>query len=212
MPIDTEETMKRTVKEIQNNANCKALRRTRELRKLSRKELASRLDISVSAVEKFERGVDILSEERINRILGAMEITAQQFQKVKRGKALNTRADRKKIVLNNSDRRSYQKIVTKECKVLRSMRRIKKISQDQASAMCGYSRATIGHIENGRIELNKERIRHIVKSYGHNYSDYEKALECEELRDEVIDSCLEKIHQLDDSKLELVKNLLRSFN
>lgn len=210
MPIDTEETMKRTAKEIQNNANCKALRRARELRKLSRKELASRLDISVSAVEKFERGVDILSEERINRILEAMEITAQQFHKVKRGKNLNSTADRKKLVLSNSDRRSYRKEITKECQVLRSMRRMKSLSQDQASFLCGYARATIGHIENGRIELSNERIRHIVESYGYKYMDFENNLNQEELRDQIIETCIDKINQLDDSKLGLVKNLLGS--
>lgn len=207
MPIDTEETMNRTAKEIQNNA----LRRARELSKLSRKELASRLDVSVSAVEKFERGVDNLSEERINRILEAMEIRAQQFQKVKRGKTLNTRADRKKVVLGNSDRRSYRKEITKECKVLRSMRRIKGLSQDQASFLCGYARATIGHIENGRIEISKERAKHIVESYGYKHSDFEENLSKAELRDTIIDSCLEKIEHLDDSKLEIVKNLLGSF-
>lgn len=211
MPIDTEETMKRTAKEIQNNANCKALRRARELRKLSRKELASRLDVLVSAVEKIERGVDILSKERINRILEAMEITAQQFQKVKRGKTLNTRADRKKVVLSNSDRRSYRKEITKECQVLRSMRRIKGLSQDQASFLCGYARATIGHIENGRIELDRERINHIVEAYGYNYSDFVENMGKAQLRDDVVDQCLEIIKKLDDSKLEIVKNLLGSF-
>lgn len=203
--------MKRTAKEIQNNANCKALRRARELRKLSRKELASRLDVSVSAVEKFERGVDILSEERINRILEAMEMTSQQFHKVKRGKTLNTRADRKKVVLSNSDRRSYRKEITKECQVLRSMRRIKGISQDQASFLCGYARATIGHIENGRIELDRERINHIVEAYGYKYSDFTENMGKAQLRDDVVDQCVEIIKKLDDGKLEIVKNLLGSF-
>ncbi len=91
-------------------------------------------------------------------------------------------------MLKNSDRRSYQKIVTKECKVLRSLRRIKKISQDQASAMCGYSRPTIGHIENGRIELSEERLRHIVKSYGYKYSDFEGSMAKAELRDTIVDT------------------------
>lgn len=202
--------MNRTAKQIRNVANCKALRRARELKKLTRKDLASRLEISLSAVEKYERGVDFLSKERIKRILTALEISTEQFERVKRGKGLKTLADRKKAVLTNSDRRSYQKIVTKECRVLRSMRRIKNISQDMASSLCGYSRATIGHIENGRIELPKERIKHIVESYGYKYSDFEANLNKEELRDNIVDSCIEKICRLDDSKLMIVKNLLGS--
>ena len=90
------------------------------------------------------------------------------------------------------------------------MRRIKNISQDKASSLCGYSRASIGHIENGRIELDKNRIKHIVESYGYLYSDFENNLKKEELRDTVMDYCIEKIGKLDDSKLEIVKNLLGS--
>lgn len=203
--------MKRTAKEIQNESNIKALKRAREALALSRKELASRLKISVSAVEKYERGVDILSEERIEKILEALEITPEQFQKLKRGKSLNTRADRKKNVLKNSDRRSYQKIITKECKVLRSLRRQKGFSQDRASALCGYSRPTIGHIENGRIELTAERIKHIVNCYGFSFSEFEKSLEQEELKDEKVDSCVAKIRGLSDEKLNLLKGILESF-
>lgn len=211
MPIDSEEIMRCTAKEIQNNANCKALRIARELKKLSRKELASRLAITVSAVEKFERGIDILSKERIERILEAMEITFTQFQKVKRGKTLNTRTVREKIVLKNSDRRSYRKEITKECQVLRSMRRVKGIPQDQASFLCGYARATIGHIENGRIELDRERILHIVEAYGYKYCDFTENMGKVELRDSILDQCFEIIKKLDDGKLEIVKNLLGSF-
>ena len=81
----------------------------------------------------------------------------------------NSRRKTTKTVLGNSDRRSYQKKITKECRILRSMRRMRKFSQDKASKICGYSRATIGHIENGRIELSEARIRFIVESYGYAF-------------------------------------------
>ena len=90
------------------------------------------------------------------------------------------------------------------------MRRLKKLSQDKASNFCGYPRATIGHIENGRIELSNERIKHIVESYGYKYSEFEENLNKDEMRDTIVDSCLQKIEKLDDSKLEIVKNLLGS--
>ncbi len=205
-----EKSMSKTAKEIQNNANCKALRRARELKKLSRKELASRLKISVSAVEKYEKGVDFLSEARLEKIIKALEISKEQFIRVKRGKGLNSLAYRKKRVLNNSDRRSYQKNISKECSVLRSMRKQKELSQYAAGHLCGYARAAIGHIENGRIELSKERIEHIISSYGYQYKDFEDNMNKEELRDQVIDSCFRKIKQLDDTKLVIVKNLLGS--
>jgi transcriptional regulator with XRE-family HTH domain len=205
-----EKTMIRTAKKIQNYANCKALRKARELKKLSRKDIASRLKISVSAIEKYERGADILSEARIVNILKALEIYHEQFIKLKRGKGLTTHADREKRVLENTDRRSYQKNITKECRILRSMRREKGLSQDHASLLCGYARAAIGHIENGRIEISKGRIEHIIKSYGFSFKDFEGNLNKDELRDQIIESCIDKINSLDDTKLSIVKNLLGS--
>jgi transcriptional regulator with XRE-family HTH domain len=86
----------------------------------------------------------------------------------------------------------------------------KNISQDSASAICGYARAAIGHIENGRIELSKERIEYIIKSYGYQYCDFEENINKEELRDQVVEECIEKINKLDDSKLSIIKNLLGS--
>ncbi|MEC7277661.1 MAG: helix-turn-helix transcriptional regulator [Bdellovibrionota bacterium] len=90
------------------------------------------------------------------------------------------------------------------------MRRMKKISQDEASKLCGYSRATIGHIENGRIELSRSRIEHILRSYGYKYSEFEENMSKEELRDSVVDYCLRKINHLDDNKLGVIKSLLNS--
>ncbi|MCK5884161.1 MAG: helix-turn-helix transcriptional regulator, partial [Bacteriovoracaceae bacterium] len=114
-------------------------------------------------------------------------------------------------VMTNQDRRSYQKIITKECKVLKSLRKEREISQDKASALCGYSRPAIGHIENGRIELDRERIEHIVQSYGFEMGRFIEALKMDEQRDEVVELCLERIKELNGSKLEIVKNFLATF-
>lgn len=178
-------------------------------------DASAKLKIGPKGLGAIENGRVCLDKSRIEEIIRSYGLTYLDFlkkikliekeQKIKKGKQVV------RHVLSNSDRRSYQKIITKECKVLRSMRRIKKISQDEASRLCGYSRPTIGHIENGRIEISKERAKHIVESYGYKYADFEENLSKAELRDTVIDSCLEKIEYLDDSKLEIVKNLLGSF-
>ena len=74
--------------------------------------------------------------------------------------------------------------------------------------MCGYSRPAIGHIENGRIELDRERIAHIVNSYGVEMERFNEALKMDEQRDELIELCVQKIKELSGNKLELVKGLL----
>jgi len=178
-------------------------------------EASAKLKIGPKGLGAIENGRVCLDKSRTEEIVKSYDLTYLDF--IKKKKLIEKEQKNKKgkqvvrHVLSNSDRRSYQKIITKECKVLRSMRRIKKISQDEASRLCGYSRPTIGHIENGRIEISRERAKHIVESYGYKYSDFEENLSKAELRDSVIDLCLEKIEHLDDSKLEIVKNLLGSF-
>ncbi|MBA2404392.1 MAG: helix-turn-helix transcriptional regulator [Bdellovibrionales bacterium] len=53
-----------TLKNRINLSHAKAIRRSRELLKLTRKEMASRLGISFQAVEKYESGRAIIDEER----------------------------------------------------------------------------------------------------------------------------------------------------
>lgn len=202
--------MKRTLKEIQIESTAKALKRGRELKGLSRTELGRRLNLSSKAVEKWENGRYLISETKLKEILEAIEINDDDLRRLKNGKNVVLSSRREKKVLKNEDRRSYNKKITKQCEVLKSLRRSKNITQYKASELCGYSKASIGHIENGRIELTNERINHIVSSYRLSIQVFEEALDLDEQGDMVIDSCLETIHTLDRDKLELVKSLLRS--
>lgn len=205
---------KRRIEKKLISPDHKAIKELRLEAGLTLKEAGKSLNISEKTIGAIENGRISLSKPRINEIINCYGFTYFDFVRVKKlhDKSENKRLPRKtiKTVLKNSDRRSYQKIITKECKVLRSMRRIKKISQDEASKLCGYSRPTIGHIENGRIDLNTERVKHIIESYGYKYSDFEESLGKAELRDVIIDSCLLKIWALDDAKLILLKGLLES--
>jgi transcriptional regulator with XRE-family HTH domain len=100
--------------------------------------------------------------------------------------------------MTNNDRRSYQRIITKEVRVLRALRRMEKLSQDQASSICGYSRPTISH-----IEIPLSRIRHIVLSYWFEFRKFEELMKEEVLRDEVIELCHERMLRLSEEKLKL---------
>lgn len=194
--------------ERMNLSNAKALRRCRELLKVKRSELAQMLNLTHKAVEKFENGRIDLDEEKIERVLRALNLTKEQFKKIKKGKSLGSRKAPRIEPLANSERRSYQRIISKEVKVLRSLRKMMGMSQDQASAACGYSRPSIGHIENGRIELGAERIKHIVASYGYEMTKFEELMNEEVLRDEIIDFCHEKIQLLPEAKLKLIQTML----
>ena len=155
-----------TLKDKINLSHAKALRRSRELLKVTRMELARRLKLSPKAIEKYESGRAIIDQGKLQSVLAALGLSQEDFEKIRRGKGCGLKK-KAKTVFSNQDRRSYQKLITKEVRVLRILRELKNLSQDQASSLCGYSRPSIGHIENGRITLDQNRIEHIVESYGH---------------------------------------------
>lgn len=191
--------------------NVKALKKARLLKNLSRKDLALRLKVTFKAIEQVENGRNKLSEIRLKKYLEALEITKDEFLKLKRDKKI-TVTTRAKNVNCLSDRRSYKKIINKEVRVIKTLRKITNLSQDEASKVCGYSRPTFGHIENGRIVLNKARIEHILKCLGFRLNDFEKYMGSENLRDEVLEYCFDKMKELKDDKIILLKGIIDSIS
>lgn len=196
--------------ERMNLSNARALRRAREQLKVTKVELARKLDVSVKTIDRIENGDGPLTEEKIKSNLSALGISTEEFLRAKKGRELSQQK-RERLVTENSLRRSYKKIITKEVQVLKTLRKMKSISQDQASSLCGYSRPSIGHIENGRIELDQDRIGHIVSSYRVELSEFQRLMGEEVLRDEVLDKCLSKMMGLSEEKLKLIQALLQTF-
>lgn len=198
-----------TLKDKINLSHAKALRRSREQLKVTRIELARRLNLSPKAVEKYESGRAIVDEGKLISILKALDLKHEDFEKIRRGKGCGLKK-KKKTVFTNQERRSYRRIITKEVRVLRVLRQMKNLSQDQASSVCGYSRPSIGHIENGRITLDQDRIEHIVESYGHPMSEFDRLMREEIIRDEILDEAFDKIRCLPEDKLKIVSSLLKT--
>ncbi len=154
-----------------------ALRELRLEKGWSLPEAAAPLGIKSKAMGHIENGRVGLTDKRIRKILELWGLHYHDFIRAKKSVKVNKRNTPRRIivrtVLTNKDRRSYKRIITKEVRVLRILRQIKKISQDKASYLCGYARPTIGHIENGRIELDSNRIKHILYCYGNTLEEFE---------------------------------------
>jgi transcriptional regulator with XRE-family HTH domain len=118
---------------------------------------------------------------------------------------------KEKVLENNSLRRSYKKVIIKEARALQVLRRLQGLTQYKASYLCGYSRTAIGHIENGRIEIPKSRICHIVKSYGFIMKDFEYHMKAGIFVTEIQDDCISIIKALGEDKLKAVYPLLSTF-
>ncbi len=192
--------------------NHQAIRELRLEKGWTLAEAAKLLGLKSKGLGHLENGRVGLSPERTDAILAAYGFHAHDLIRIKKMMKDNIRNKpiRKIIrrVLTNNDRRSYQRIITKEVRVLRALRRMEKFSQDQASFICGYSRPTISHIENGRIEIPASRIKHSVLSYGVEFQKFEELMKEEVLRDEVIELCHERMLKLSEEKLKLVQSLL----
>lgn len=156
----------------------RALRELRLSKKLNLEQASTPLGIKSKGLGHIENGRVKLTKEKIEKIISSLGFNYHDFLRAKK-KVKDDRKNRVhqktiKKVLRNLDRRSYQKIVTKEVKALRALRSLKKNSQDEASKLCGYSRPTFGHIENGRITVNADRINHIIMSFGFKMQEFEK--------------------------------------
>lgn len=192
-----------------------ALKKLRELKGLTRKQAGVMLGLGFKSVEKFENGRTVLNPSKVDLILTAYGYSRKDFEHILEGyenKVKNRNETKSPSIINNNElRRSYKRLITKEAQVLRVLRKIRGLSQYHASAVCGYSRPTIGHIENGRIELPLERIEHVVNSYAFNMKDFNFHKNSDVLITDVIEDCTKLIGKLDLAKLKMVKTILENF-
>ena len=206
--------LKRCKRKVVTNDHL-TLKKLRTDLNITLKEAGKKIGLSKSGIGAVENGRVALTTERIEEIVKSYGVELIEFKRIKRlfEKAgdIPFRRVTVKSVLTNQDRRSYQRKISKECEVLKSMRRVKKLTQDELSKLCGYPRSTIGHIENGRVELNRERIDHILESMGESLKTFEDNLKKDQMRDQILDGCLDKLESLSEDKLEIVRNLLESF-
>ena len=192
-----------------------AIRKLREIKGLERKEAGLLLEVSPKTIESFENGRNPLSREKLSKYISLYGFSTSDFDACLAGNIDQIKekygAKKKKIIENNFLRRSYKRIVTKEVKVLVVLRRLREVSQYQASRLCGYSESSIGHIEAGRIELSLKRICHIVESYGFTMDDFNYHLNGTEFVTEIQDQCILVIRKLSKDQLKIVQPLLETF-
>ena len=193
-----------------------ALRKMREILGFDRKIAGALVERNYKQLEKIENGYVEVTDILCEHFYKKYNFSKEEFIKITNGKfddviKARNKISVRKVIENNSIRRSYQKIIDKKVKVLISMRKMAGLSQYEASKLCGYSKCAIGHIENGRINLSDERVEHIVNAYGYKLEDYSNNLEGTDLYVDVINACELILRSLELKKLIIVKNLLESF-
>lgn len=208
------QNLRRSQKKVITN-EVTALKKMREMKGLSRKDAAPLVGVTFKLIEQLENGRVELTKRKIVHYCLAYGFSQNQYRDICEGKIGKVQKElckvRTKVIEQNYLRRSYKKIITKEAKVLQVLRRLKKLTQYDASLLCDYSRTAIGHIENGRIEIPNSRINTIVESYGFEMKDFEYHMKAEVFVTEIQDDCINIIKGLSEEKLKAVYPLLSTF-
>lgn len=191
-----------------------ALKAARLMKGWSRRLAAEKLGCSVAAVEQFENTRCNLSPQRLQKILSAYGLSEEKFAQIRRDSmrrlAELCEQGKKDRSLNRKPRRNEYKVITKEVRALRILRKRRGISQCEASRLCGYIPRRFSHLEAGRIELKKHRLEHILRCLGFAWSEFESLLQAPVLRDEVIEAAIQDLHRLDDQALTSAANVIKA--
>lgn len=192
----------------------RALKAIRLQKGFSRAEAAAKVGWSARSFEQLENGRCNFSEERLKKILAAYGISESEFDHVRRQPKLalaetckNGKADRS---LGRKPRRNHLKIVTKEVRVLRVLRKRRGLSQYAASKLCGFAPSMFGHIEEGRIELRPDRISHILGCLGSTQEEFQQLIDSPVLRDDLLADILKLAERLDDAALSSAHNIIKA--
>lgn len=193
-----------------------AIKKMRMIRKMNRQDAAAIFSYSRSSIERVENGRAKLSPDRVRKFVDGYGFTWPQFMDIKLGRKVDQSEilpEPKKVrIIEHVDlRRSYKRIITKEVRAIRTFRRRKGISQEKGSELCGYFKTTISHLENGRIDLTEEKIKHIMKCYGFSLHDFYECVGSDIPREEIEQDCIKLIQRLDDNRLLAVKGILEKF-
>ncbi len=191
-----------------------ALRKMRIYRRITREDAGKAVGISIKSMERFENGRCTFTEKRKHQLLRKYRFSIKEYNDILNDITtlpdLPARSIYYPKIKKKTLRRKYKKIITKEIKVIRAMRKICGLSQSQAAKLCGYHRSVIDHIESGRIHLTQDRIKHMVSSYSKTMDDFDFLMEQKVLRSEVIEECQTIINRLDTNKLQAVQALLHN--
>ena len=192
-----------------------AIRKLREIRRLTRAQAGIRMTLSSKQIEAIENGRVQLTEARIDDFCAAYSVSRTTYELIKSGKAsglpdAKANEPKLKIIEHKNLRRNYKKLIDRRVRAIISLRHLSGLSQNNASYKCGYARCQFGQVENGRIEISEKRIRHIVSRLGFTMDDYQRELAGEKTSYEMREECEVILKGLSIEQLQTIHPLLKS--
>jgi transcriptional regulator with XRE-family HTH domain len=108
-------------------------------------------------------------------------------------------------------KRSQQKRITGDAKLIRHMRQSRGLSLKGAGRLIGISGSAIAHMEQGRFDISSARLRTLVQAYGYTLQEYLEFVDGKPIPVSYRDECVAILRRLDDARLQAVHTLLVSF-
>ena len=109
-------------------------------------------------------------------------------------------------------KRSQERRITVQSKVVRFMRVSRGISQREAARKSDISEPAIGHYENGRMDISPARLEQFLCVYGFTRGEYEEYMNGKPIPVmSVRDDCIGLLGRIDETKLRAVHAVLTSF-
>ena len=199
--------------EISNDASF--LKQLRLALNLNRTEASNILGMSVSTIKRYETGISEITTDKLDYFLKCYCVSRIEYMSFKAGKEVSFSKEKLtpkvKVIENNLLRRSYKKIITEEVRAITHLRTIKGLNQQELTTKCGWSRTAISHIENGRIELTEEKLKHILKALEVTLKKFKQYLDSSFDRTFIEKKCIKKILDMDSSKLKSIETILENF-
>jgi transcriptional regulator with XRE-family HTH domain len=196
-----------------NNKIALAIKAARLSMGLSRKDAAAKCGCTPKAIERLENQRMNVSQARLRHLISKMEMSWETFQDIliNPQKHIATAVAEAHVdrTLKRKPRRNEYKTITKEARVIRSLRKQKSLSQSDACRLCGYGPQGFSFIEAGRVELTEKKIIHILKSFGCSKKEFQALMESSVLPDEVIEETSQLLHKLNHHSLILILNLVK---
>lgn len=180
---------------------------------LNRREAAERCSCSIRALEQLENGRCNFTEDRIKGIVEKMGMPWADFTRLNDSpEKVLAQIDAYNLerTMSRKPRRNVYKVVTKEVRAIRILRKRRGISQYKASAMCGFRRATFGLLEAGRTDLTEDKIDLILRSLGYKRDDFEKIRSATVMADEVVAEIIKLLDRLDDQALLSAASVIKA--
>lgn len=106
--------------------------------------------------------------------------------------------------------RSQQKRITVETRILKFMRVSREKSQRQAGKLVGISGPAIAHIENGRMDISRERLATLIRAYGYSFEEFMEFVEGKPIPTFYREECTIMLRYLKDEQLKIVHGLIQS--